>query len=92
MASVRLTRHLARFIPNLPQTALEVPAASIAALIAGLGALYPTLPGYLVDETGALRKHVNIFVDGLQVSDRAALSDPLSPNSEVMIFQSLSGG
>lgn len=52
----------------------------------------PRLRGYVVDERGALRKHMSIFVDGELIKDRAHLSDPLSPTSEVYVMQALSGG
>jgi hypothetical protein len=52
----------------------------------------PTLRSYLVDEQGALRKHVTVFVDGSPVRDRAKLSDALQPDSDVDVMQALSGG
>lgn len=52
----------------------------------------PRLRGYVVDETGCLRKHMTIFVDGELVSDRRRLSDPVDSNSEIYVMQALSGG
>jgi sulfur-carrier protein len=48
--------------------------------------------GYVLDDQGALRKHMAIFIDGRQVRDRAALSDPVSNDAVVDLIQSLSGG
>ncbi len=45
-----------------------------------------------MDERGALRKHMVIFVDGDKVMDRENLSDEVKPDSEIYIFQALSGG
>lgn len=90
MANVEFTRHLVRFFPTLAPCALE--AETVAALIRALDDRHPGLASYLVDERGALRKHVNVFVDGERVRDRAALSDPLAASSEVYIVQALSGG
>jgi hypothetical protein len=53
---------------------------------------HPPVRPYLFDEQGALRQHVVIFVDGEQARDRKALSDPVSPDSEVYVMQALSGG
>ena len=50
------------------------------------------LRGYVLDDQGALRKHVTIFVDGRRVADRTDLSDPVGDASEVYVFQALSGG
>ena len=52
----------------------------------------PPLRGYVVDERGVLRKHMVIFVDGRQISDREQLSDPVVAGSELYVMQALSGG
>lgn len=52
----------------------------------------PRLRGYVVDERGALRKHMSIFVDGELLHDRLALSDAVGPQSEIYVMQALSGG
>lgn len=90
MAHLDFTRHLSRFFPTLAPC--ELPAATVAELIEVLEARHPGLSGYLVDERGALRKHVNVFVDGELVADRVGLTDPLRAESEVFIVQALSGG
>lgn len=48
--------------------------------------------GYVLDDRGALRKHMSIFVNGEQVRDRVGLSDPVPDGAEVFVFQALSGG
>ena len=45
-----------------------------------------------MDERGALRKHMVIFVDGDKVMDRENLSDEVKPDSEIYMFQALLGG
>ncbi len=52
----------------------------------------PRLRGYVVDERGVLRKHMSVFVDGAQITDRETLSDPVTPRSEIYVMQALSGG
>ncbi len=47
---------------------------------------------YVLDEQGALRQHMNVFVDGDWLRDRTQLSDPVRPESEVWVMQALSGG
>jgi hypothetical protein len=53
---------------------------------------YPGIRNYIVDERGALRKHVLIFIDGEQINDREKLGDQITAASEIYIMQSLSGG
>ena len=90
MPRVQFTRHLQRFFPQL--TEVEVPAATVAELVAALEKRHPGLRDFLVDERGTLRKHVNIFIDNEMVRDRERLSDPLKPDSQVFVMQALSGG
>jgi hypothetical protein len=90
MARVSFTRHLRRFFPDLHDA--DVDASSVAELIVGLDGMHPGLAHYLVDESGRLRKHVNVFVDGTLVLDRTHLADPLGPDAEVHVMQALSGG
>ena len=53
---------------------------------------HPLVRGYVLDERGALRKHMVIYVDGAAVVDRAKLTDRVPANAEVWVMQALSGG
>jgi len=90
VAHVEFTPHLKRFFPALAP--LDVVATNVAELVRELDRVHPGIGAYVVDERGALRKHVVIFVDASAVRDRNGLSDPLAPASRVHIFQALSGG
>jgi molybdopterin converting factor small subunit len=91
MPRVQFTSHLRRFFPDLGQDE-EIEATSVAELVVALNDRYPGFADYVVDERGALRQHVNIFVGENLVRDRTRLSDPLDSRSEVFILQALSGG
>lgn len=91
MATVELTRHLSQFFPQLAGDQV-VDGTTVAEVIAAIEKLAPGFAFYVCDERGRLRRHVNVFVDGLSVGDRARLSDPVGPASQVMIMQALSGG
>lgn len=45
-----------------------------------------------MDDQGALRRHMAVFVDGRQIKDRRGLSDAVGETSEVYVMQALSGG
>ncbi|MCC7541341.1 MAG: MoaD/ThiS family protein, partial [Deltaproteobacteria bacterium] len=47
---------------------------------------------FVLDETGRLRRHVNVFVGDEPIYDRVRLSDALAADSRVFIVQALSGG
>jgi hypothetical protein len=92
MARVELTNHLHAFFPDLAGRVLDVPGATVAEVVRGMEALAPGFAFYVCDEVGRLRQHVNVFVDGERVNDRATLSDPVAPGTRVLILQALSGG
>ena len=60
--------------------------------LAAVFAARPALRGYVLDDQGSVRRHVAIYVNGRQLADRAALSDPVGPSDEIHVFQALSGG
>lgn len=91
MAQVKFTRHLVRFFPNLDNPT-EVNGRTVSDLIKNLNQQYPGLADYIVDDRGALRKHVNIFLGGDLIRDRQTLQDTVQDGDEIYIFQALSGG
>ena len=52
----------------------------------------PVLARRLRDETGSLRRHVNIYVDGDEVRRLQGLDTGVVPGQEVLIIQSVAGG
>jgi molybdopterin synthase sulfur carrier subunit len=64
----------------------------LGAALAAVFATRPTLRGYVLDDQGALRRHVAIYVNGEAVRDRVGLSDAVTPRDEIHVFQALSGG
>lgn len=90
MVKVKFTSALKRFFPTLSETSVE--ASNIRDVIIALEKTHPGLSGYLVDDAGRLRQHVNVFVKDDLIKDRVRLSDPVKENDEVLIFQALSGG
>jgi len=47
---------------------------------------------YVLDEQGALRQHMAIFINGKPVRDREKLSDTIDGEATLDVFQALSGG
>lgn len=90
MPQVQFTRHLKLHFPDLRQTAVR--PGTLAEVLRELDASYPGLADYLVDERGALRKHVNLFINDELLQDRGALSDPVGEQDRVFVMQALSGG
>jgi molybdopterin converting factor small subunit len=87
MARVRLPQALVRLFPGAPRE-VEVEAHDVAAAIAALEAHWPGMGDRLVDSTPAIRRHLNVFVDG----ERATLATPLRPDGEMLVTTAMSGG
>lgn len=89
MALVVFTKNLQRHVECPPTVA---PGTTVREVLDVVFASVPRLRGYVVDETGCLRKHMTIFVDGELVADRRSLGDPVREDSEIYVMQALSGG
>ncbi len=92
MVRVHLTRHLFAFFPALEGQELTVEAETLRGVVDALERLAPGIGFYLCDERGALRTHVNAFVDKHAIRDRRRLTDPTPPGVDVHFLQALSGG
>ena len=90
MAKIRFTAALKRFFPDLKE--LDISGGTVAEVIQATEIKYPGISDYLLDERGAVRQHMNIFVRGELLEDRTTLLDELQENDEIVIFQALSGG
>ena len=92
MPTVELTANLYRFFPALENREITTPAGSVADVLLTINEIAPGFSDYLLDERGALRRHVNISVNDSVVVDRKTLSDWVADDGTVYIFQALSGG
>lgn len=89
MPHIRFTENIQRHTPcpNEP-----VSGETLAEALANYFLTHPAARGYVLDDQGALRPHMVIFIDGRHLRDRTTLSDPLPPNAVIDIMQALSGG
>ncbi len=71
---------------------LSLPATSVRAALEQLERHHPSLYRSVCDETGALRRHVNLFVNLANVRDRHGLDTALAPGDIVTILPAVSGG
>lgn len=92
MPRVEMTPHLYRFFPQLKDRIIAVPAGSVAEILCAINEMAPGFTDYLLDEHGALRRHVNISINDTVLIDKLKLSDRIPDDGTVYIFQSLSGG
>jgi sulfur-carrier protein len=89
MPTVSFTPALQRFL-SVPATQVE--GMTVGEALAAVFASRPALRGYVLDDQGAVRRHVAVYVNGEPVRDRVHLTDSVKPSDEVYVFQALSGG
>ncbi len=65
---------------------------SLAALVEALEGEYPGLKDRLMDESGELRRFVNVYVNGEDVRFLSGLATPLKSGDEVSIIPAVAGG
>jgi len=73
-------------------SALFLSAPSVRAALQQLERSHPSLYRSVCDETGAVRRHVNLFVNTSNVRDREGLDTVLVPGDVIMILPAVSGG
>jgi molybdopterin converting factor small subunit len=66
--------------------------ADVRAAVAQLADRWPDLGRRLRDETGALRRHVNVFVDGDDVRALHGVDTELRPGAVLHVLPSVAGG
>jgi molybdopterin synthase sulfur carrier subunit len=68
---------------------VEADGATLDALFDALDRQYPGLRFRVIDERGAIRPHIKMFVNRAQAS---GLDAALAPSDEVLVVAALSGG
>lgn len=84
---VRLPAVLVALFPDAERL-VALPAGSVGDMIDALDARWPGMRDRLCDTTPAIRRHINVFVDGR----RASLETPLAPGADVFVLTAISGG
>ena len=84
---VRLPALLVALFPTAERL-FELEVGNVDALMNALEARWPGMRDRLCDSTPAIRRHINVFVDG----KRAALTTRLRPGADVFVLTAVSGG
>ena len=84
---VRLPVLFTALFPTADRT-LELSVETVGDMIDALDARWPGMRDRLCDSTPAIRRHINVFVEGR----RATLDTRLPPGADVFILTAISGG
>jgi molybdopterin synthase sulfur carrier subunit len=66
----------------------SIDAATIGGLLHELERMYPALEGWILDERGVLRRHINVFVN----AERGGTDTPVGETDVVDVLPAISGG
>lgn len=69
-----------------------VPGATVAEVFDALEARYPGIGERLRDDSGQIRRFVNVFVNGRNVREIDGAATTLSPGDELGIIPAMAGG
>ncbi len=73
-------------------TLAEGERATVAAALAALCQRYPGVGARVLDDQGAVREHVNVFLNGESIRALEGLASPLRGGDELAILPAVSGG
>jgi molybdopterin synthase sulfur carrier subunit len=88
----RIPNYLASFAGNSSVVKLDGSSATVHDALETLWRLHPGLRDRIVDEQGAVRQHVNIFVGDNAIRFGDGLATPVPTDVEILIVPAVSGG
>jgi molybdopterin synthase sulfur carrier subunit len=88
--TIRIPQPLRGLTANQPTVSAS--GGTLSACIVNLEASYPGIRERLLDESGQLRRFVNVYVNGDDVRFIDGLDTPLKDGDEVSIVPAVAGG
>ncbi|MBI3167328.1 MAG: MoaD/ThiS family protein [Chloroflexi bacterium] len=90
MPTVKFPPLMKFYVDN--QSEFPITGATIAELLENVLLRYPTLKPHLFDAKGDLRRHFNIFVNGIHMRDLNGMETALKEEDKVILMASAAGG
>jgi sulfur-carrier protein len=66
----------------------ELEGATVVELLRALERRHPGVEGWILDERGAVRRHINVFVNG----EQCAADSAVAPGDRVEVLPAITGG
>ena len=86
MTLIRLRGPLKSFAGD--QSEHEVAGETVGAILRALEGEHSSLRGWILDERGLVRPHINVFVNG----ENGSVQTPVGPDDRVDVLPAISGG
>jgi sulfur-carrier protein len=92
LITFHLTGPLRPWAGGASEVNLDASPADVRGALAALFTVHPGLRDRITNETGEVRVHVNVFVDGEAIRYTGGLSTPLRERAELHVMPAVSGG
>jgi sulfur-carrier protein len=86
MATVRIREPLKKLAEG--QSDHTIDGETVAELLSEFERTFPAMSGWILDERGHIRRHINVFVNG----ERGKESTAVGPEDRIDILPAISGG
>ncbi len=86
MPVVRLRGPLKRFAGDRSEHAVD--GGTVVELLRGLERANPAIQGWIIDERGLIRRHINVFVNGERGEEQTAVAG----EDRIDVLPAISGG
>ncbi len=90
MPIVRFPALMKYYVDN--QSEFPVDGSTVAELLENVFVRYPSLRPHLYDSEGNLRRHINVFVNGIQLRELNGMDTVLKDDDKVILMISAAGG
>ena len=90
MPIIRFPALMKYYVDN--QSEFSVDGSTVAEVLDNILMRYPTLKTHLFDSNGNLRRHFNIFVNGVHLRELRGMETDLKENDKVILMASAAGG
>jgi len=90
MPTVRFPTVMKYYVNN--QAEFSISATTIQDLVDQVVQQYPSIKFHLLDSGGQLRRHFNIFVNGIHIRDLNGMETLLKEDDKVILMASAAGG
>jgi len=86
VALVRLRGPLKKLADGRGEHPIE--ASTVSELLRELERTQPAVSGWILDERGLIRRHINVYVNG----ERGSEDTPVGPDDRIDVLPAISGG
>lgn len=90
MATVFIPTPMRKFTQN--KARISLPAGTVAALFAELESSCPGVKSQLFDADGAIKRYINVFVNGKDIRNLAGVQTLVEDRDDVFIVPAMAGG